>query len=393
MNVKHTKKPETRVDVKYLSSLGIKTYGDNNLYPQTVRDIVDSSPTGRTCVERRSTYIEGNGLASQALAETVCDTRGNTVDDVHHLCADDVAYQDGLALHVNYNILGQIVSMAHVPFENCRLEEEDDDGVISHIVVHSDWRGKKTRGGKAVKVTIETIEVFPVFNPAPDVVQLQIQAAGGIEFYKGQILYISRAGRNAYPLPLVDVVLTDMSTDEGLSNVNNRNVRNNFLTAGMLITKRGQGSSTVDGDKDGVSSDDGFTEEFEKLQGDTNSLKIMQVEIETDEDKPEFVPFKTNNYDKEFTATTKAVTDNIYAALNQETFGRLRSGSIGFTGDLANDVKREYCEQVAKQQRMLSRAYRAIFSHWKPSTIPYTGAGDAAIEPLVKSIANDATSN
>ena len=159
----------------------------------------------------------------------------------------------------------------------------------------------------------------------------------------------------------------------------------------MLITKRGQGSSTVDGDKDGASSDDGFTEEFEKLQGDTNSLKIMQVEIETDEDKPEFVPFKTNNYDKEFTATTKAVTDNIYAALNQETFGRLRSGSIGFTGDLANDVKREYCEQVAKQQRMLSRAYRAIFSHWEPNTIPYTGAGDAAIEPLVKSIANDAT--
>ena len=74
MNVKHTKKPETRVDVKYLSSLGIKTYGDNNLYPQTVRDIVDSSPTGRTCVERRSTYIEGNGLASQALPKP-CATR------------------------------------------------------------------------------------------------------------------------------------------------------------------------------------------------------------------------------------------------------------------------------------------------------------------------------
>ena len=42
---------------------------------------------------------------------------------------------------------------------------------------------------------------------------------------------------------------------------------------------------------------------------------------------------------------------------------------------------------------MLSRAYRAIFSHWEPNTIPYTGAGDAAIEPLVKSIANDATSD
>lgn len=148
MNVKHTKKPETRVDVKYLSSLGIKTYGDNNLYPQTVRDIVDSSPTGRTCVERRSTYIEGNGLASQAVGRNRVRHARKTVDDVHHLCADDVAYQDGLALHVNYNILGQIVSMAHVPFENCRLEEEDDDGVISHIVVHPDWRGKRRAAAK-----------------------------------------------------------------------------------------------------------------------------------------------------------------------------------------------------------------------------------------------------
>lgn len=391
MNVKRTKKPETRVDVKYLSSLGIKTYGDNNLYPQTVRDIIESSPTGRTCVERRSTYIEGNGLFSQALSDAACDARGTTVDDVHHLCAEDIAYYDGFALHVNYNILGQIVSVAHVPFENCRLEEEDDDGVISHVVVHPDWRGKKTRGGKAVKVGLETIEVFPVFNPSPDVVQLQIQAAGGIEFYKGQILYSTKAGRLAYPLPLVDIVLTDMSTDEGLSNVNNRNVRNNFLTAGMLITKRGQGSSPVDGEVDGGSSDDGFTEEFEKLQGDTNSLKIMQVEIETDEDKPEFVPFKTNNYDKEFTATTASVIDNIYAAFNQEMFGRLRKGSIGFSGELAADVKREYCEQVSKQQRMLSRAYRAIFSHWEQGAIPYTGVGDVTVEPLVKSISSNAS--
>lgn len=384
MNIKRTKKPETRVDVKYLSSLGIKTYGDNNLYPQTVRDIIESSPTGRTCVERRSTYIEGNGLFSQALSDTVCDARGATVDDVHHLCAEDIAYYDGFALHVNYNILGQIVSVAHVPFENCRLEEEDDDGIISHVVVHPDWRGKKTRGGKAVKVGLETIEVFPVFNPSPDVVQLQIQAAGGIEFYKGQILYSTKAGRLVYPLPLADVVLTDMSTDEGLSNVNNRNARNSFLAAGMLITRRGQSS---------IDADEGFTEEFENFQGDTNAQKIIHAEIETEEDKPEFVPFKTNNYDKEFTATTASVTDNIYAAFNQETFGRLRKGSIGFTGELAKDVKREYCEQVSKQQRMLSRAYRAIFSHWEPNAMPYAGAGDVAVEPLIKSVSSNATSD
>lgn len=382
MNIKRTKKPETRVDVRFLSSLGVKTFGEDNLYPQILRDIVNSSPSGRTCIERRATYIEGDGLTSIALSKAVCDLQGTTIDEVHHLCADDMAYYDGFALHVNYNILGQIVSMSHVPFENCRLEEEDDNGIVSHVVVHPDWRGKKTRSGKAVKVSLETIESFPVFNPSPEVVQQQILAAGGIEFYKGQILYSSRDGRNAYPLPLVDVVLGDMSTDEGLVNVNYRNARNNFLAAGMLITKRG-----VDDD----TSDNGFDEALEDMQGDAQSLHILRVEIETDEDKPEFVSFKTNNYDKDFTATTASVVDNIYSSLNQEGFCRLRKGSIGFADDILASVKREYCEQVTKQQRMLSRAYHAILTHWAPGDIPYIGADDAVIAPLVKTISNDAT--
>lgn len=380
MNIKRTKKPEARFDMKYVSTLGIKTYGDSNLYPQTLRDIVDSSPTGRTCIERRATYIEGNGLASQILADTVCNLAGHTVDDVHHLCAEDIAYYDGFALHVNYNLQGEVVSLAHIPFEDCRLKEEDADGIISHIIVHPDWRGRLTRNGRAVKVTSDEVRRFPIFNPDPEVVQQQILTAGGIEFYCGQILYVSRAGRNAYPIPLVDVVLTDMSTDEGLSNVNNRNVRSNFLTAGMLVTKRGQS---------GDDSDNGFTQEFERLQGDMNALKMMQVEVETDEDIPEFVPFKTTNYDKEFTATTSSVIENIYAALNQEMFARLRKGSIGFSGDLANDVKREYCEQVTKQQRMLQRAYRQVFEHWAPNTVPYNSVADVAIEPLFKSVSNN----
>lgn len=390
MNVKHTKRPEMRVDMKFLSSLGIKTFGDDNLYPQVLRDIVNSSPSGRTCIERRSTYIEGDGLASIALSEAVCNLQGETVDEVHHLCADDIAYYDGFALHVNYNIFGQIVSVAHVPFESCRLEEEDGGGVVSHVVVHPDWRGKKTRNGKALKVSNDTIETFAIFNPSPQVVQQQIVAAGGIEFYKGQILYSSRDGRNRYPLPLVDVILTDMSSDEGLSNVNYRNTRCNFLPAGMLVSRRSQGAPMSDDEREITPpQDSGFAEEVERLQGDEQSLNILQVEIETEEDKPEFVPFKANNYDKDFTATAAAVVDNIYSVLNQEGFGRLRKGSIGFADEILASVKREYSEQVTKQQRMLSRAYKAIFEHWAAGEIPYEGSADVVVLPLVKTISNN----
>lgn len=372
MNVKHTKKPEQRIDIRYLASLAIKTFGDTNLYPQQVRDIVKASPTGRTCAERRTTYIEGNGLSSQALSEWRCNTFGGTVDDIHSLCSDDVAYHEGFALHVNYNVLGQIVSMSHVPFENCRLEEEDENGIISHIILHPDWRGKKTRGGKAMKVDANTIDTLPVFNPDPEIVQLQIMAAGGIEFYKGQVLYVSRAGYLVYPIPSYDSVLTDMSTDEGLSNVNNRNTRNNFFPGGMVVTKKGHG------DDDG-----GFSESLGKVQGDTNALKFMHVVLETDEDIPVFIPFKSANFDKEFTETAKAIIGNIYAAFNQEMFCRLRSGSLGFSGEIAESVKIEYCQQVAKSQRMLSRVYKTIFEHWTSDEgLPYTDFTDVQIEPF-----------
>lgn len=379
MNVKGTKKAEKRVDISYLSRLGIQSYGHNNLYPQELRAIIDASPNGSTCIERRATYIEGNGLASQMLSDAVCDLFGNTFDDIHHLVSEDIAYYDGFALHINYNVLGEIVSMSHIPFENCRLAEPDEDGFVSKVVVHPDWSGKRTRNGKAVKVSEENCDYLEVFNPDKAVVQQQILKAGGIEFYKGQVLYVTRAGRNVYCTPVADTVLPSMSGDEAISNVSCRNVRNNFLPAGILVTKRGQS---------GDAYDNGFAEEVGRLQGDMNALKILHIEIESDEDKPTFEAFNGANYDKEFSVSSAKFIDDIYARFNQEQFARLRSGSIGFSGELANDVKREYCEQVTKQQRMLTRAYRAVVEHWTPGVLPYQGVEDIKIEPLIKAIDN-----
>lgn len=150
-----------------------------------------------------------------------------------------------------------------------------------------------------------------------------------------------------------------------------------------------EGSEVFDG-KDRPETDgdfDEFIESIESLQGDTNSCKIAVCEGEVDEEKPEFISFSPKNFDKEFDSTNKSIVEKIYAAFNQEMFARLRTGSIGFSGDLANDVKKEYCEQVTKYQRMLTRAYNLIFSHWEPDDLlPFNGPDDIKIEPLVKSV-------
>lgn len=382
-----TKKSERRVDTAYLRQFDIQAFGGDNLYPQTLRNIIAASSTGSECAERFANFIEGNGFREISFSETVINRRGDTTDDIHALVCNDVADIDGLALHVNYNLLGEIAELNYVPFENCRLLEEDANGYVAKIAIHPDWTGKKTRSGKPLRVDKVHIDFIDVFNPSKDVVLAQIEAAGGIENYKGQILWISGAGRNIYPRSRADRVVTEMSTDEGLSNVKYRNVRNNFLPSGMVITKRGQRI-----DKDGETPDDedsGFSDMLRQLQGDTNAAKLLEVEIEADEEKPEFIPLKTANYDKEFTVTDSSTVERIYSAYGQEPWYCIRIGKVGFSGDILEDAFEYYNSIVSKQQRMIERAFQKIFEHWYEVVNP---SGDYSVQPL-KYVRNATASN
>ena len=377
-------KVESGYVTPYWPSLKIKAYDIDNLYPQHIQDIVGASSTGSTCCGRYASFIEGNGFASAVLSEFKGNRSGATMDDIHHLCAQDLAMFGGFALHVNYNLLGKVVSLAHVPFENCRLEEEDDSSYVARIAVFPDWRGRKTRNGRVMRPTLRTVDYIDVFNPDPEVVQAQIEAAGGIEQYKGQILYISNQGKDSYPMPVYSAVLTEMSTDEGLANVRNRNTRNNFFPAGMLITKKG---AAAPGTEEQESESDGFEQAVIRFQGDMALGKIMGIRTGIDEEEPKFVPFSGENYDQAFTYTDTAVVERIYAAFNQDAFYCIRIGKTGFSGDIVNDAEMFYARSVTKEQRMLTRAYKSILSHWHYDLGDLISNENITIEPLVKSIA------
>lgn len=367
--------------MRYLQTLGIQTYGEDNLYPQTFRNILAASSTGAECLDRFADFIEGNGFRDVPFSESVVNRKGDTADDIHALVCRDVAYYNGLALHVNYNIYGDIVELHHVPFENCRLVESDDSGYVGKIAIHPDWSGQKTRGGKVIKVAKENIDYIDVFNPDKRVVAAQIEAAGGIEYYKGQVLWVSLSGKDIYPTGKGDCVVTEMSTDEGLANVKYRNVRNNFLPAAMIFTKKGT-NITFDQDGNEIDSrddDDSFSDSLLQLQGDTNCGKLMEVTLETDEDKPEVVSLNSQNYDKEFTVTDISVTERIYSAFGQEPWYCIRVGKVGFSGDILEDAFEYYNSIVSKQQRLIERTFARVFRHFYEAV---NASNDFSVEPL-----------
>ena len=140
MNVRNTKKPEPRIQQDYLRRFDLQAYGYDNLYPQHLMAITAASGTATLCLNRYAKFIEGFGF-SEAVSGIVVNRHGETMDDVLSLAAEDVARFRGFALHVNYNVLGEVSEVQHVPFEQCRLEETDDAAIFQRYTnVHDIWQ-------------------------------------------------------------------------------------------------------------------------------------------------------------------------------------------------------------------------------------------------------------
>lgn len=381
MNIAKLKKAPKRIDVSYLTTLGIKAYGRNNLYPQQAKAILDASSTGSQCADRYARFVEGEGLVDKVLYNLVLNRYGETTDDVLTAIAQDLANYGGFALHVNYDLNCKVCEVQHVPFESCRLQEDDDAGYIAHIVTHPDWTGTTSRGGKILRVNKDTITTFDRFNPDPAIVRAQIAASGGIDHYKGQVLWVSTAGRDRYPLPKYDRVLTELSTDEGLSNVKFRNARCNFLPSAMVITKTSQALTDEDEAKQAVIAE-GFAESLEQFQGDETANVLISMTIANDEEKPEIVPFPVKNFDKDFEVTDNSVVERIYSAFEQEPFLCIRNGKLGFSGTTIHDCYTYYASLVSKEQRMIERALGKIFDHWHEPL----ATTDCEIQPLTYNV-------
>jgi len=369
MNVRNTKKPDGRVEQRYVSRFRMQSYGVDNLYPQHLIDITGASGTAMLCLHRYAKFIEGFGFANENVSGIVVNRHGQTMDDLLSLVAADVAQFRGFALHVNYDVFGDIAEVQHIPFEWCRLEETDDAGNVARILVHPGWDGNKTRNGKTLYVNDKNVDRYPVF--APDAALRQMEIAGGVAQYRGQVMWVSADGMWQYPVPIYDAAITEISTDEGLANVKYRNVRNNFLVACMLIAKKGVPDVDEEEQREMISYED-----LAAFQGDEKAGKILYVELENDEDKPEIVQFPARNFDKDFTATDESVVERIYAQFHQEIFYAIRIGKIGFSGNIVRDAYEYYAGEVTTEQRLIERVFERVFRLWHGGSI-----SDFVIQP------------
>jgi hypothetical protein len=328
-------------------SWGILFYDEMNDYCERVSDIVNASGTAKDLISTYSKFIEGRGFNDLVFYKAIINSKGLTNDKLLRKIAFDFAFRNGFAVHVKYNANFKKAEYAPVLFSNCRLPNPEFPEYNNKIAIHTDWLGNYKR------VTKDQITWIDRFNPDPNVIQNQVDEAGGWQNYKGQVLWYSTEGEN-YPLPIYDPVLEDIETDGRIKSRRRKKAATDYAPDFWFVQN---------GSFESPQEEEDFINNLRSDQGDdAPSMKLMV--LKTGETKPELIPVpqspaKTNYSIENETQAQKNIrkTFGVPQILANEDI----SGSLGMN-NMMSEAYAMYNSMTDPERRIMEETFKLLFT-------------------------------
>ena len=163
--------------VKWDGKLEIYTNGIDNAYSERVDAIKNNSITAKMASEMMTRFIIGGGLG---LSDNFKVSDTQKLIDFATDVTQEIVDNKGCFIHFDYNLNFEPINPKVIPFERCRIGKKDSNDYNGKIYFKNNWKEKK-----------EDAIIFDVYNNDKQIVANQIEKAGAIQKYKGQILYIN----------------------------------------------------------------------------------------------------------------------------------------------------------------------------------------------------------
>lgn len=378
---------ERRILVRPNQTFGILNYDLDNAYPQRMLELVASSPTAKDCWNKRAKFIGGNGFEQSEIGKQVVNEKGLTLNKLLKAVATDKALFTGFGIHINYNANFKVTSVNYIRFEDIRLGDTDNPDTADKYALYPDW-GRKTWKN----ITRSRIIFLDKYNPDPAVIKQQVINTGGWDKYKGQLYYFNPEVDD-YPLIEADSVWEDFETEAGIKIFNNREVTTGFLPSTMLFMQ----SRREEADNSRPDSDEqhyyNMPSQLERdlgtFQGAKSAQKIIVIEYEDENTKPEFQPYSIQNNDKLFETTEKSVEARIIKGFSipKELINSEKSSGLSNGGEKKEAI-REFNDNTGPDRNELSETFAEIFDNfymdinpsrnWNIQQVPTTVADDNA---------------
>lgn len=376
---------ERRILVRPNQTFGILNYDMDNAYPQRMLELVSSSPTAKGCWNKRAKFIGGNGFELPGLGKQVINAKGLTLAKLLKAISTDKALFTGFGIHINYNANFKVASVNYVRFEDIRMGDTDSTDTADKFALYPDW-GRKTWKN----ITRSKIIFLDKYNPDPAVIKQQVIDAGGWDKYKGQLYYFNPEVDD-YPLIEADSVWEDFETEAGIKIFNNREVTTGFLPSTMLFiqSRREEAdNSRPDSDEQYYSNAPSQLErDLGTFQGAKSAQKIIVIEYDDENSKPEFQPYSIQNNDKLFEATERSVEARIIKGFSipKELINSEKSSGLSNGGEKKEAI-REFNDNTAPDRLELTETFAEIFGNFYINLNP---SGNWNIQPVPTIVADD----
>ncbi|MFT5602953.1 MAG: hypothetical protein ACI9N1_003215, partial [Flavobacteriales bacterium] len=224
-------KENTQIVTKEDVSLKIMTWGSDNYFPQTFKNIVEQSPNAKPAVSRTSTFYKGGPFQGE---DIVINTYGLTLRDVVDKAADDLALFDAFAISSNFNMEGSPTDMIPMRVETLRFNQFDELNYASKIGYHRNF-GDNDVVQKNIEISVKhsDIKFINIWNPKYALEQIE-KLENGTQDYNGQILYYSGAGSSAYPVPRLQSAINYVLSDVENSILIRKETSTGFISSYIL---------------------------------------------------------------------------------------------------------------------------------------------------------------
>lgn len=267
----------------------ITDYGESNLYPQVMEELYKRSPLTKQAIKVLSEFSMGEGWTGNG--DKVVNRFGQTFNDMLRLSCEDLNTYNGFSMHFNFNALGRIVEIQHIPFPYVRLGSKDKTGITNNVKLSNNWEMDSLKYKNYAG--LEPIQ-YPLFNP-------KTAAEDALTGGNGQVLYWT-PHMFAYPLATFDAIRDAVQTDHEKQVFLLKNIQNGFLGTNLL---------KIPGGFDSEEDKNKFISKIKTLQGAYNANSTIAVEWPEDFNGQFVEPIPAANNDNLLTNTATDTTNTI----------------------------------------------------------------------------------
>jgi len=340
------------LDVKVRLRDEVYNWGRDNAYPSTMEYLLSSSVTAKNCVDKSAKSVIGKGVKN---GHIIVNKKGQTLNDVIRTLSREYVKHNNAFISIGYNALFEVSSIETIPSKNVRVGERDDSGYSGKYVVYANWDGADG------KVDSDAFQIVDKYNPNKEVIASQVEKAGNIKKYKGQVIHIQKYLNEIYSLADGDCVILDMIAEINAGEFKQKGTTDGFLNTKIMVTKP-------------FNSDEerrAFKNDLDSIRGAKNSNSVILLESpDASSDLAENILLQdltSTHDDKIFSYTESSVEKAICKAFNVPIVlvNPSENGLFGNSGEMYRVVKDIMWEEAEESRQKIEEAITSIMNNYK----------------------------